>query len=125
MRWLLVLVAAPVTLAGAPVAFGVVAGSHVSIHADPPAFSGRVSAEDYPICKRHRKVVLYKVRPGHDRKLDHAFTSRHGRWLIFNIHPIQKRVASQFYVKVRFRTISRKGTGFVCDRTRSRVISVG
>jgi hypothetical protein len=107
------------------IAAGVVAGSRVSIKEDSGVYYGRVFSHA-PICKRHRMVVLFKVRPGRDRKLDHDRTDRrHGRWTIVPVPDLGKRAAThRFYVRVWPRPTSRNGTGFVCHRTRSRVITV-
>ncbi len=95
--------------------------SRVTISKRPPAFHGRVkSPSGGELCTDHRRVKLYRQRPGKNKLLGRDKTNRHARWEI-DVTPLRP---GAYYAKVkRTETVTVGGT-FVCRQDRSRTVVV-
>ena len=97
----------------------VVTASKVTISISLPLYHGKVQS-DFDECAQHRRVTLYRVRPGDDKVLGKDRTNSQRRWRVNpgNVAPGQK-----FYAKVRNVEVSSVGTGLSCVKDRSRTVT--
>ena len=109
-----VLVAAP------PGGARVVAESEVTISRFLPLYHGKVKSA-YQECKANRKVILYRKRPGADKKIGTDRANDNGRWKVaISGSPPN---GAKYYAKVRNYEASGTGTGLSCSNDRSPTVT--
>lgn len=123
VRWgalALLALAIPIALVGTG-AVADVFDSEVSIryNDDNGVFKGRVDST--PECEGDRRVVLFKARPGDDKRVGSDVTNRRGKWRIEKNH-----ANGTYYVKVKPTTLPGydSAPGDRCAGDRSRRIDV-
>lgn len=95
--------------------------SKVTISRFLPLYHGKVRSAKKQ-CRRNRRVVLYKRRPGPDLRIGRDRTNRRGRWRV-RVEPSSLKPNDRFYAKAtrKLRIIS--GVGYDCPSARSRTIT--
>ena len=97
---------------GAAASEGVVSyGTTVTITKDRFILHGRVRSEGGSKCRVGREVILFKKRPGPDRKLGADRSGPgHGLSFFWEVHVKNKDIKAPLYAKVT----PKVGDGFVC-----------
>jgi hypothetical protein len=96
---------------------GLAAAAFAGVHRYNTELTGTFEADVYHgqvkskagKCERGRRVVLFKQRPGADRKVGADRSDRRGNWLV------DPRGGGRFYAKVR----EKSGNGYVCRADRA------
>ena len=94
--------------------------SKVTMPPNAPAFHGRVKSSKHA-CEVHRKVKLFKQRPGPDKLLGKDRSNRRGKWKVI-VDPLNP---GSYYAKVVRREEGAAGTIFVCRGDRGPVATIG
>ena len=84
-----------------------------------PAFHGIVHS-DVAFCENHRRVRMFRQRPGDDRLLGTDRSDNEGRWEVD--HPSLRSGA--YYARVARKEQIVSGDGLLCKADKSRVIVV-
>jgi hypothetical protein len=97
---------------GAAASEGVVSyGTTVTITKDRFVLHGRVRSEGGSKCRVGREVILFKKRPGPDRKLGADRSGPgHGPSMFWEVHVKNKDIKAPLYAEVT----PKVGDGFVC-----------
>jgi hypothetical protein len=97
---------------GAAASEGVVSyGTKVTILKDQFILHGRVRSEGGSKCRVGREVILFKKRPGPDRRLGADRSDPgHGPAFFWEVHVKNKDIKAPLYAKVT----PKVGDGFVC-----------
>jgi hypothetical protein len=93
--------------------------SKITISESPPAFHGKVKA-DNAACEPNRKVKLFRKQSGPDELLGKDTTDSDGKWKVA-VHPLS---SGAYYAKVRRREEGTAGTIYVCHKDVSRTVVV-
>jgi hypothetical protein len=119
------------------VALGGVAGAHqftdntnLTIHKNHPnpydkdetvIFKGKANA-DHKFCRKHRRVSLFKKRPGPDRFIESDITGGRGRYKV--VWESARLGTHRFYTKVKPKVGGQHPHRHVCRRDTSRTVKV-
>lgn len=95
--------------------------STVSIRYDKPRFKGRVRS-DRDFCKKNRRIVIHRVRPGKDPIVGRGNTNNRGR---YSINPGPKvRKGKSYYAIAKRKKKKKHRHSHVCKRARSKTITI-
>jgi hypothetical protein len=96
-------------------------GSTVTIRYDKPNFKGRVKS-DREFCKKKRRIVIHRVRPGKDPVVARTVTNDNGR---YSVKPGPKVKQGKSYYAVAKRKKKKKHRhSHICKRARSNTITI-
>ena len=115
--WTCIAAAVAVSVIAVPAASAGVVKYDTSLqsgHTERCCYHGRVASK-VKKCERGRRVVLYKQRPGADRKVDHVRTGTDAWW------SFAKRGRGDFYAKAT----RERHKGFVCLPARAPTVNLG